>query len=204
MRTRSPSARPSPASAAGMDQRGRPALAGDARGRVVEAGVEKRARGRRRPGGTAASGSPSSMTATWSGKGRQSRVPAAERGPIGAEVELSCRHGRTRRGNARSRTDGRNRAEPSAGNSLSAGQPARPQCPSISSIGVEIEARMLGAEAPGEPADHLVVRAAFGIGRHDRAARAAGRCGRRRCRCRRVRGRSSPATRCRPSPRSRS
>ena len=97
----------------GMDQRRRPALAGDAGGRVVEAGVEERAR-RRRTMRNGRSGSPSSMIATWSGN---SGSAAHGRGPIGPPSSpnwrgsgISCRDGRSRRGNARSRTAARNRA----------------------------------------------------------------------------------------------
>src|SRR5437868_4927122 len=70
-----------------MDHRGRTALAGEARWRVVEARVQERARGGRhepeRPDGIAVIDRRDMI-----GEGRQRRMLRAKSRPIGAEVEF--------------------------------------------------------------------------------------------------------------------
>src|SRR6266851_7584343 len=71
----------------GMDERGRPPFAGDARWHIVKAGVEKRAR-RRRHQAERPLGIPIIDNRDMVGEGRQQRFLRTERAPIGAEVEL--------------------------------------------------------------------------------------------------------------------
>ena len=163
-RTRSPSAMPSAASVGGMDQHGRPALAREPSRDVVEAGVEERAR-RRRHQAERVLGVAVVDHRDMIGKRRQRARARRRARPSRRGNGTACRHGRSRRGNARSRSRGAaiepaplRRIAPGSGSPL-----ARSVCSMISDCG-HVKAGMLGAEALGELADDVVVRARLGIG----------------------------------------
>ena len=152
----------------GVEEGSRAALAGDARRGVVKARVQKRARRcgdkAERPFGIAVVGDRDMI-----GKRGQPRVVMAERRPVGAEMEFLV--GVAKAVEKMRGLERRAAIEPAIGRKFGdAGQPARAQGAVDQFERRHPEARMTCAEATGKRADHIVVRAAFAIGRQDRAA----------------------------------
>ena len=151
-----------------MDQGGRPSLAGEARRRVVETRVEERARGCcDQPEGLLGVAVVDHRDVV--GKCRQLPVDAADRRPIGAKMEFPVGMGKA----VEKMTGRKGRAaiEPTVfREALDIRQSARPQGPVDQLDGAQLEAGVARAEPLGETANHLMVRAALGIGRQDRAA----------------------------------
>ena len=185
-----------------MDERGRPPLACHARRRVVETRVQERARGRR----DQAKGLLRVAVVDQGdmvGEGGQRLMRAPERRANRRGNEISCRHGRSRRENARSRKAGSNRA------SHPPGIRRPPASRSRARSGRSYRSRSTRNRGGLRRAGGRARRRHHGSsGIRHRAGgwrgRSEYRCGRPRCRDRHVRERSSPAARCRPSPRSRS